>query len=330
MEDNAKAIQLAFIDKIKNSLKNGKGIADEIADLLGLSTDSAYRRMRGEIPLNVHEIDKMVKHFKVSFDMNMQGSMDMLVNFSYLKVAGAKDNFTQWLNTLLQHVINIAKDDKSHIIYAADDVPIWHHFANEEFTCFKLFYWLKCIVNHQDFAHRKFDASLIDEDMIDATKKMLFYYNQTSSVEIWSEDTMNSTLKQIEYFWENDFFANKAQAIQMCNHVENILQNLKNQAQHSSKNLDDKQNFTLFKSEVMIGNNSIIVQMANTKMAFVSNNTFNMMNTSNPAFVNENESWIKNLMQKSIQISGQSEKQRNQFFKILLDKVDALKTKINH
>ncbi len=329
MEDNAKAIQLAFIDKIKNSLKNGKGLADELADLLGLSTDSAYRRMRGEIPLNVHEIDKMVKHFKVSFDMNMQGSMDMLVNFSYLKVAGDKQNFTQWLNTLLQHVVNISKDDKSHIIYAADDVPIWHHFANEEFACFKLFYWLKCIVNHQDFAHRKFDASLIDEDMIDATKKMLFYYNQTSSVEIWSEDTMNSTLKQIEYFWENDFFADKAQAIQMCKHVESILQNLKTQAQHSSKNLDDKQNFTLFKSEVMIGNNSIIVQMANTKMAFVSNNTFNMMNTTNPAFVHENETWIKNLMQKSIQISGQSEKQRNQFFKILFDKVDALKAKIN-
>ncbi|NDC29415.1 MAG: hypothetical protein EBZ58_00455 [Bacteroidetes bacterium] len=319
MEDNAKAIQLAFIDKIKNSLKNGKGLADELADLLGLSTDS----------VNVHEIDKMVKHFKVSFDMNMQGSMDMLVNFSYLKVEGDKNNFGQWLNTLLQHVINIAKDDKSHIIYAADDVPIWHHFANEEFTCFKLFYWLKCIVNHQDFAHKKFDAGLIDESMLDATKQMLFYYNQTSSVEIWSEDTMNSTLKQIEYFWENDFFTDKAQAIQMCDHVESILQNLKTQAQHSSKNLDDKQNFTLFKSEVMIGNNSIIVQMSNTKMAFVSNNTFNMMNTSNPAFVNENENWIKNLMQKSNQISGQSEKQRNQFFKILFDKVDALKTKIN-
>jgi hypothetical protein len=64
-------------------------------------------------------------------------------------------------------------------------------------------------------------------------------------------------------------------------------------------------------------------------MAFVSNNTFNMMNTTNPAFVHENETWIKNLMQKSIQISGQSEKQRNQFFKILFDKIDALKTKIN-
>jgi len=329
MEDNAKAIQLAFIDKIKNSIKNGKGVVDELADLLSLSNDSAYRRMRGEIPLNVHEIDKMVKHFKVSFDMNMQGSMDMLVNFSYLKVAGDKQNFTQWLNTLLQHVINIAKDDKSHIIYAADDVPIWHHFANEEFACFKLFYWLKCIVNHQDFANKKFDASLIDESMLDATKQMLYYYNQTSSVEIWSEDTMNSTLKQIEYFWENDFFIDKDQAIKMCLHVESILQNLKKQAQHSSKKLDDKQNFTLFKSEVMIGNNSIIVQMSNSKMAFVSNNTFNMMNTSNPAFVNENENWIKNLMQKSIQISGQSEKQRNQFFKILFDKIDALKTKIN-
>ena len=115
----------------------------------------------------------------------------------------------------------------------------------------------------------------------------------------------------------------------MCTHFESILLNLKQQAQNSCKNNNAANSFTFFKSEVMIGNNSIIVKIDETKMAFVSNNTFNMMNTSNPAFVAENEIWIKNLMQKSIQISGQSEKQRNQFFKLLFEKVDFLKVKIN-
>ena len=329
MEAQSKAIQLAFIDKIKSGLLNGKGIADELADILGLSTDSAYRRMRGEIPLNIDEIDKMVKHFKVSFDMALQGPVDSLVSFSYLKIGGDKNNFHLWLQTLLGHVKNISKVPNSHIIYAADDVPIWHHFANEEFASFKLFYWLKSIVSHEEFAHKKFDANLIDDTLLEAAKQMLHYYNQVPSVEIWSEDTLNSTLKQIEYFWENDFFEDKSQALRMCDHIELVITNLKKQAQLSSKNMDSNQNFTLFKSEVMIGNNSIVVQIADTKMAFVSNNTFNMISTSNPSFVAENESWIKNLMQKSIQISGQSEKQRNQFFKLLKDKIDHLRNRIN-
>ncbi len=329
MENNSKSIQLAFIDKIKNNNNKGKGLAEELADLLGLSTDSAYRRMRGEITLNVDEIDKMVKHFKVSFNMTLQGPMDMLVNFAYLKVAGDKQNFIQWLETLTQHVKNIATEQNNHIIYAADDVPIWHHFTNEEFTCFKLFYWLKCIVNHQEFAQAKFDANLIDETMVHLTKQMVYYYNQTSSIEIWSEDTINSTLKQIEYFWENDFFESKEQALRMCEHFENILIQLKSKAHQSSKNPDNIQNFTMFKSDVMIGNNSIIVEMGDNKMAFVSNNTFNMINTSNQNFVHENETWIKNLMQKSVQISGQSEKQRNQFFKSMFDKIEILRKKIH-
>ena len=329
MDDNSKAIQLAYFDKIKKTIKNNKGLVEEVADLLELSTDSAYRRMRGEIPLNVNEIDKMVKHFKVTFEMTLQGSLDMLVNFSYLKVVGDKQKFMQWLETLLQHVKNIAEAKNNEIIYAADDVPVWHHFIIPEFGCFKIFYWLKCIVNYEEFAHKKFDISLIDNRMIELTQKMLTYYNQTTSIEIWSEDTINSTLKQLEYFWENDFFVDKEQALQMCTHFESILLNLKQQAQNSCKNNNAANSFTFFKSEVMIGNNSIIVKIDETKMAFVINNTFNMMNTSNPAFVAENEIWIKNLMQKSIQISGQSEKQRNQFFKLLFEKVDFLKVKIN-
>ncbi len=329
MNANAKAIQLAFIEKIKLNLAPSKSMVNEIADLLAISSDSAYRRMRCETPLNIEEIDKMVKHFKVSFDMALHGAMDNIVSFSYLKVEGSKSNFTQWINNLLNHVKNIASVPSSHIIYAADDVPIWHHFANDEFACFKLFYWIKCIVNDKEFEHKKFDADMIDETVLQAAKQMLYYYKQIPSVEIWSEDTLNSTLKQIEYFWENDFFKNKEEALRMCNHVEKLIEVLKTQAQSSSKNLDSNVNFTLFKSEVMIGNNSIVVNMPNNKIAFVSNNTFNMMSTSNPPFVAENEAWIKNLMQKSIQISGQSEKQRNQFFKILFDKVDALKHDID-
>ncbi len=54
----------------------------------------------------------------------------------------------------------------------------------------------------------------------------------------------------------------------------------------------------------------------------------NMMTTTNSLFVNEAEEWLKNLIKKSILISGVGEKQRNQFFKKLLEKLEKTQTKI--
>jgi hypothetical protein len=170
---------------------------------------------------------------------------------------------------------------------------------------------------------------LIPVQQIKQAKEMLKDYNQVTSTEIWTEDTLNSTLKQIEYFWESGFFKGKDVALRMCDHVEAEINLLKLKAEKQSKLVGDgessAENFTLYQSEVMVGNNSILVTIGNNKMAYVSNNTFNMMSTLNIGFVEESELWLKNLTHKSILISGVNEKQRNRFFKILKEKIETLR-----
>jgi hypothetical protein len=78
----------------------------------------------------------------------------------------------------------------------------------------------------------------------------------------------------------------------------------------------------------MVGNNSIIANIGETKISYVSYNTFNMMTTTNSLFVNEAEEWLKNLIKKSILISGVGEKQRNQYFKKLGLKLENTRNKI--
>ena len=55
--------------------KTGTAIsATEIATLLGISTDSAYRRMRGEKTVTLDELHALCSHYQVSLDkiMNVQ------------------------------------------------------------------------------------------------------------------------------------------------------------------------------------------------------------------------------------------------------------------
>jgi hypothetical protein len=317
---------------VKSAIPANISLVDELADLLGVSNDSAYRRLRCETPLNIDEISKICMHFKVPFETDVQDDSET-VSFNFFKLYGKNENFKKWLETLLSNVKRVGAIKESNILYAADDVPVWHHFVDEEFTCFKIFYWLKCILNQPDFADKNFDPELIDKNLIKDAKNLLAEYNKTNSTEIWTEDTLNSTLKQIEYFWESGFFKNKEQALRMCNHIEQVVLTLKSKAEKNSKLIEKgevgTENFKLYRSEVMIGSNSILVSLGNNKVAFVSNNTFNFMTTSNSEFVKENEEWLKNLTRKSILISGVSEKQRNQFFKLLRDKIDHLRNSIN-
>lgn len=329
---HAKNLQLQFLEKIKSTLPANISLVDELAELLETSNDSAYRRLRGDTILNIDELTKICTHFKVPFDITVQPKAGGLVTFSYNRLKDEQDGFKTWFLNLYLNIQQIADAPLNNIIYAADDVPLWHHFNDDTLMAFKLFYWQKSILNSPTFSALKFNKHHIDDELIAIGRKITAAYNKTESTEIWTEDTLNSTLKQIEYFWENDFFEDKQSALAICDAVESEILLLKSKAENERKNpenIHQKKNFSLYQSEVMLGNNSIIVYTNNNKTAFVSNNTFNIMSTTSKAFVDENEMWMSNIMKKSILISGVNEKQRNKFFRLLLQKVADLKLKIN-
>lgn len=325
--NKAKEIQQAFLARVKSTLPQHVSFVNELSELLNTSNDSAYRRLRGETLLGIDEIAIICQHFKVPFETQTQNET-ATVSFNYFKLDGKETNFKHWLNTMTLNVKQIAATPQGNILYAADDIPIWHHFNDEVLTAFKLFYWLKNIVNDPQYAGKKYNSNLVDSELLHMAKEMLISYNQCQSTEIWSEDTINSTIKQVEYFWESGYFESKEQALTICDCLLTEIEQLKLKAEAGSKTLNENQNFKLFMSEIMIGNNSIIVDLNGNKSAYLSNNTFNMMSTTTPDFVAENEKWVDNLLRKSIQISAVSEKQRNRFFNVMFDKVKQLKSNI--
>jgi len=323
MDDISKQIQDNFLKRIKSALPPNVSFVDELADLLQISNDSAYRRLRGETPLNIQEIAILCDKYKVSFDADMRPATGK-VYFEYNALNSQEEQFHQYLLRMLADLKKIGSAPECNIVYAADDVPIFHHFVTEDITCFKIMYWLKSILNVPRFENEKFDPSLISPKMIETAKAILAAYNKVPSVEIWTEDTMNSTLKQVEYYWEAGFFKTKEDALLICDQFDNVVKSIQHKAERGKK-ADDGGPYTLYKSEIMVGNNSIMAEIGQTKVAYLSHHTFNMMATLNTEFIEETDSWLKNLTKRSILISGVSEKQRNQFFKILYGKIEALR-----
>jgi len=332
-KENNKA-QLDFINRIKDMIPPNLTLVDELAELLGMSNDSAYRRIRGETALSLEEITLICSKHKISFDSFSNNAQTGSVTFNYRPLENNELNFESYLGNILNDLKKFQAFENKQIIFAAEDIPIFHYFSYPELTAFKMFYWNKSILGVPSLEGKKFEAAYVSKKNIEMARSILEEYISIPSVEIWTEDTVNSTIKQIELYWESGLFKSKEDAIMIFEELEKMLNKIKRQAELSSKFIDEEKwaqnenNYTLYSSEIMIGNNSILVTMGNIKATYLSHHTFNTMITTNNGFCAETESWLKNLIRKSVQISGVSEKQRYQFFRKIEDAMQRLKAKI--
>lgn len=327
---NAVQLQLEFIDKIRKLVVNDILLAEKIAELLDLSLDSSYRRLRCKTFFNIEEIAKICSHFKISFGDYIYFD-DNKVVFDYLRLENQSTKFYSWLHSINTDLKRICDAKNKQIIFAAEDVPIFHHFHFDKLISFKLFYWLKSIINAPEFKDLKFKKELIDSDILQTAKEINQSYLKIPSIEIWTEDTLNSTLMQIQYFWESDFFENKNDAIELCDLIEEEINQLYAMVTNGNKTAGKSKGAEIdfYFSELMVGNNSILVKIGDDRISYVVKNTFHSMTTNDPQYTEDNELWLNNLIQKSVYMSKSNEKQRIRFFRLLHEKINRLRTIIN-
>ena len=61
-------LQKLFFNHVRSKLPGHLSFVEEVADTLDISTDSAYRRIRGEKPISLEEIQKVCEKFQISLD----------------------------------------------------------------------------------------------------------------------------------------------------------------------------------------------------------------------------------------------------------------------
>ena len=72
-------MQQLFIQHIKDNFSGPLSLVTEMAELLNISNDSAYRRIRGEKAISFEEMQKLCTHFKVSLDQFLHLQNDAIV-----------------------------------------------------------------------------------------------------------------------------------------------------------------------------------------------------------------------------------------------------------
>jgi len=304
-------MQEVFIKHLKQVVPSNVSLVDDIADLLQISNDSAYRRLRNETELSLDETYKICKHYRISIDSVLSNKGDS-VTCNYIKLTDSEENFDNYLISLLNQLERLQKSEDAKIIYAAEEIPIFHSFFSKELASFKLFYWQRSVLNIPAYQSKKFDWDVISEKQLELCDKIHHTYLKIPSTEIWTDDTINTTIKQIEYYFESGAFKDKEDAVLVLQDLKKMAQAINSYAEdeNKSKNIS----FNLYNSDLVIGTNCIHVTVAGSVISYISFNTMNSLTTSNQQFCEEIEHWMKNLIKKSTLISSIAEKQRFQFF----------------
>src|SRR5689334_3857990 len=101
-------------------------MVDEVAELLGISADSAYRRIRGEKPISVEELETVCVHYNISFDQFLHLKTNSFLFSGKLKEK--EKAFEQWLDNLLRELSFMATLEHKHLYWLLKDIPPVKHF----------------------------------------------------------------------------------------------------------------------------------------------------------------------------------------------------------
>lgn len=326
---NQGSSQQDFFLQIRSKLPANISLVDEIADCLNISIDSAYRRIRGEKPLIFDELQALSARFQISLDALLNINAKSTVFYGTWLGPG-NFNFEQYLRNLLALAQSIAGGTEKMVYYEAKDFPPFHYFHFPELAAFKYFFWMRTILNYPECSRMSFEDNQIGGILNQIGSQIVVSYNQFPSAEIWSAETINSTIRQIEYYREAGVFR-KLESIELLyDQLTALLQHVEEQAEIGSKSLlkgepGSGSGYQLYFNDAYLGHNTIMTVTDGHEAVFINHGVLNLMKTVDKDFCANTRRYFENTMKKSALISTVNDKERNKFFRGMQQKVNLVR-----
>ncbi len=320
--------QQIFFKHIKSLLPPHISLVDEIADLLEISNDSAYRRIRGETQMSLEEIKKLCCSFKVSLDQLLHLNSNSFV-FSGSLANNSDFNYDHWLETVLSVISNVKSYKPCHIWYLAKEFPFFYYFLIPEIAAFKSFFFMKSILFYEEWKGKKFSVHDDYSQYHQVWQKLADTFISIPSTEIWTIENITSTLRQIEFYHSIGAFLSNDDIDSLLDKLLEMLAHVELQAEYGVKlrfgqkpSLDVTTNYHLYINELILGDNMEIFQLGDRYVTYLNHTVLNFLTTSNEKFNQYMKHAMDLMVQKSVPISAVNVKERVRFFNRLKARVE--------
>jgi len=319
-------IQVKFFQHLKGILPPHLSMVDEVAELLNISNDSAYRRIRGEKPITLDEMQILAAKYNLSIDQFLHLQSDSYI-FSGSLLGQDDQAFELWLNNVLKQLYLINSFQNKHLYYLAKDVPIMDQFMHHDLFAFKSFLWRRSILLYSDLKGQKFYLRDAKPEHLDLARQIEQAYLKVPMTQIWNIESINSSIRQIEFYREADMFGDPDDIGKVYQSLLDLVNHLEIQAEHGMKfGLGRKPEsgtaaYNLFWNDLVTADNTLLAELDLNKITFLNHSVINFIYTSDARFNTFMFNNLQNLVKRSTQLSKVGEKDRYKFFNTIRDKI---------
>jgi CHASE3 domain sensor protein len=327
---NINEIQQQLFQFIKAKLPVEASVADEIAKLLNISSDSAYRRMRGEKQITFEELYLLCTNYRISIDqlMNIQtGAFSFQGNILNPKT----HRYDAYLTGMMHNMAYFNSFKQKDFTYLCKETPFFHYFNLRDLAAFKYFFWMGTLIYFPEFRNKKVSFDEFPAEIEELGIKNLRLYNQIDSVEIWNIESLNTTIHQVEYYRDSQMFNSDDDALRVYEAIEKVLAHLEEQAKRGFKfainDLEKKPlgKYSMYFNEFVLLDNSMMLVLDNSRIGVMPHTAINYMLTRDVNYCENYYQYVQNLIRRSTLISEVSEKERSRFFRRMRERIDKRK-----
>ncbi len=325
--------QILFFQQIKNLLPPHVSLADDIAEQLNISNDSAYRRIRGEKPISLEEIGKLARHYKLSLDKFLHLESDSFI-FNGRITNDSDFTYEKWLENDLVHLEQIVKFPQKQFYVLAKEIPFLYYFYIPELAVFKSYFLKKSIMHYDQMRGIKFSMEDDHSVILATAQKIANAYSRIPSTEIWHEENITSTLRQLEFYKLTGNIKSDSDAASVLNKIDALLNHIEMQAEAGKKFTfgstpnSSSPDFIMYINDIIWGDNMIHVDMGKNSITYINHSILNFITTRDEMFNSYMKKTLGVIAAKSTQISSANERDRMVFFNKMRDKINITRKKL--
>lgn len=325
-------IQAILFQQIKEQLKN-ETLGHLLPDILNLSQDAVYRRLRGETPLTIHEVQKLCQQFNISLDALMHLERNSAL-FNYTPLNSYDFSLESYLANILESVKRVQKLSDPTLILSVNNTHFFQLLNFPQLVRFRLFFWAKTHLQIDDYKDEKFKHEKTTDRAFDLGKEILWRYNQMKSIEIVDPELMRGFMRHIFYYYKAHLLENPEYALFLCDRVSMFAQHFKEQAAIGKKFIYGTEapasgnEFELYLNETINADGTFYIESKEFEGIFIPHNVLNYLQTNDADYVRDTRKVMDKQLANSSKISVVNEKERNNYFYNFEKMISSFKKKI--
>jgi hypothetical protein len=320
----SQAFQTALFAYILRSQGDQKSIP-LLCDLLHLNKSSIYARINGSRTIQLEEALLLIAHFKVPVHALVPSPLPVTQFVNVRPHSSARVYCQQIWDSFLQ----FEGTTNQRLWLTTDELSFFNFLHFRELALFKLFVYAR--VNWQlDYAtDLKFDPDSFPEGAVyeDILLPLCKRYNSIPGTEYWTDNIYENALRQINYFYQIGQIKNKATALLLQEQMEAVAGHQYKMATEGRKWMIGEQvsaqspDFQLYHNSMFHCSITIMGESAEKKAVFTVFDDPNFLYTDDPEFCEYTLHWMRNLQQKCVKISTESEHLRRIYFNKIREQI---------